>query len=52
MLANVGARAAQVTELLDDLVADLPEVGAVRQQGLMVGIELAPPAGGPAGAGG
>jgi adenosylmethionine-8-amino-7-oxononanoate aminotransferase len=45
VLANVVARAAQVTELLDDLVADLPEVGAVRQQGLMVGIELAPPPG-------
>ena len=45
MLGNVRARAAQLTELLDDHVADLPEVGAIRQQGLMVGIELAPPPG-------
>ena len=30
----------ELTELLDDHVADLPEVTAIRQQGLMVGIEL------------
>ena len=35
----------QLTELLDDLVVDLPEVGAIRQAGMMVGIELAPPEG-------
>jgi adenosylmethionine-8-amino-7-oxononanoate aminotransferase len=45
VLGNVAARAAELTELLDDVVVDLPEVAAVRQQGLMVGIELAPPEG-------
>jgi hypothetical protein len=44
-LANVNERAAQLTELLDDHVVDLPEVAAVRQAGMMVGIELAPPPG-------
>lgn len=45
VLANVNARAAELTELLDDHVVDLPEVTAIRQQGLMVGIELSPPPG-------
>ena len=45
VLGNVRDRAAQLTELLDDHVVDLPEVRAIRQQGLMVGIELAPPPG-------
>ena len=45
VLANVNERAAQLTELLDDHVVDLPEVAAVRQAGMMVGIELAPPPG-------
>jgi adenosylmethionine-8-amino-7-oxononanoate aminotransferase len=45
VLDNVAARAAELTELLDDLVVDLPQVRAVRQAGLMVGIELAPPPG-------
>jgi adenosylmethionine-8-amino-7-oxononanoate aminotransferase len=43
VLGNVRERAAQMTELLDDHLVDLPEVRAIRQQGLMVGIELAPP---------
>jgi adenosylmethionine-8-amino-7-oxononanoate aminotransferase len=45
VLANVEARSMQLTELLDDLVVDLPEVGAIRQAAMMVGIELAPPEG-------
>jgi len=46
VLANVRARADQFTDLLAARVAPLAAVGAVRQQGLMVGIELAPPADG------
>jgi adenosylmethionine-8-amino-7-oxononanoate aminotransferase len=43
VLANVGARAAQLSALLDEQVAHRAEVRAVRQRGLMVGVELAPP---------
>jgi adenosylmethionine-8-amino-7-oxononanoate aminotransferase len=53
VLDNVAARAAQLGDLLTSLVATLPQVRAVRQAGLMVGVELAPPArdahGGPGG---
>ena len=44
VLANVTARAEQLAAALDDAVAPHPAVGAVRQRGLMVGVELAPPA--------
>ncbi len=43
VLANVQSRSAQLEDLLTARVAKLPAVRAVRQQGLMVGIELAPP---------
>jgi adenosylmethionine---8-amino-7-oxononanoate aminotransferase len=43
VLANVEDRAAELAKLLDERVAALPGVGAVRQRGLMVGVELAPP---------
>jgi adenosylmethionine-8-amino-7-oxononanoate aminotransferase len=43
VLANVRARAAQLAGLLADRVTPRPGVGAVRQRGLMVGVELAPP---------
>ncbi len=43
VLANVNERAAQLASLLADRVIPRPEVRAVRQRGLMVGIELAPP---------
>ena len=46
VLANVAARAAQLGVLLETQVAPLPAVAAVRQQGLMVGVELTPPADG------
>lgn len=46
VLANVTARAEQLRAALDERVAPLAEVREVRQQGLMVGIELAPPADG------
>jgi adenosylmethionine-8-amino-7-oxononanoate aminotransferase len=42
VLANVTARAAQLDSLLTRSVAPRP-VAAVRQRGLMVGVELAPP---------
>ena len=45
VLSNVTARAAQLDELLMTRVAPLPGVAAVRQHGLMVGIELDPPDG-------
>ncbi|HEY2430619.1 MAG TPA: aminotransferase class III-fold pyridoxal phosphate-dependent enzyme, partial [Acidimicrobiales bacterium] len=45
VLANVTATAAALTEALDDRIAARPGVGAVRQRGLMAGIELAPPPG-------
>ncbi len=43
VLANVAARAEQLAEALAAEVAPLPAVAEVRQRGLMVGIELAPP---------
>jgi adenosylmethionine-8-amino-7-oxononanoate aminotransferase len=44
VLANVNARADQLGSLLADRVAPLAGVKEVRRQGLMVGIELDPPA--------
>jgi adenosylmethionine-8-amino-7-oxononanoate aminotransferase len=44
VLANVRERAAQLEAALAAHVAGLPGVREVRQRGLMVGIELAPPA--------
>jgi adenosylmethionine-8-amino-7-oxononanoate aminotransferase len=46
VLTNVGARSEQFRRLLADRVSPLAAVGAVRQQGLMIGIELVPPADG------
>jgi adenosylmethionine-8-amino-7-oxononanoate aminotransferase len=46
VLANVRARAAQLSALLAERVAPLRGVREVRQRGLMTGIELAPPADG------
>ena len=43
VLANVGARAAELGRLLHEGVAPLAGVAEVRQCGLMVGVELAPP---------
>jgi adenosylmethionine-8-amino-7-oxononanoate aminotransferase len=43
VLDNVEARAAELENLLTAHVAPLPMVEAVRQRGLMVGIELRPP---------
>jgi adenosylmethionine-8-amino-7-oxononanoate aminotransferase len=40
VLANVARVAARLEDRLSESVADLPGVGAVRQRGLMVGIEL------------
>ena len=45
VLDNVTARAAQLQRRLDDEVAPLPQVGAVRRHGLMAGVALAPPPG-------
>ena len=44
LVSNVAARAAQLGQLLEDEVAPLGAVREVRRRGLMVGIELAPPA--------
>ena len=44
VLANVGARAEQLRSRLAADVAPLAPVAAIRQQGVMVGIELDPPA--------
>lgn len=44
VLANVAARSSELRELLDARVAKLPAVAEVRLQGLMAGVELAPPA--------
>ena len=44
VLTNVAARAAQLDALLTERVAPLAAVAAVRQRGLMTGVELAPPA--------
>jgi adenosylmethionine-8-amino-7-oxononanoate aminotransferase len=46
VLANVRARARQLEALLAETIAPLPAVSEVRQRGLMIGVELAPPAGG------
>lgn len=43
VLANVNERAAQLGALLDERIAPLPAVAAVRRRGLMTGVELAPP---------
>jgi adenosylmethionine---8-amino-7-oxononanoate aminotransferase len=43
VLAQVRQRAAQLADLLSQRIAPRPGVGAVRQRGLMVGVELAPP---------
>ena len=43
VLANVRERADQLAVLLDKAIAPLEAVGEVRQQGLMTGVELAPP---------
>jgi len=43
VLDNVADRSAQLARLLDREVAGRPDVAAVRQRGLMVGVELAPP---------
>ncbi|HEX3947098.1 MAG TPA: aminotransferase class III-fold pyridoxal phosphate-dependent enzyme, partial [Acidimicrobiales bacterium] len=46
VLGNVAQRSAQLGALLAEKVAVHPAVGEVRQRGLMVGVELAPPPGG------
>ena len=46
VLANVRARAAELAHLLDERIAPLLPVTEVRQKGLMVGVELHPPASG------
>ena len=46
VLANVGARAAEFAVALEARVGPLPQVKEIRQHGLMIGIELAPPADG------
>ena len=43
VLANVRARSEELRSLLDDRIAPLPAVKDVRLQGLMGGVELAPP---------
>jgi adenosylmethionine-8-amino-7-oxononanoate aminotransferase len=43
VLANVGARAVQLADLMAGRVAPNQAVRDVRQRGLMVGVELAPP---------
>jgi adenosylmethionine-8-amino-7-oxononanoate aminotransferase len=43
VLANVAARALELDVLLSRSVSPLPAVAAVRQRGLMVGVELVPP---------
>jgi adenosylmethionine-8-amino-7-oxononanoate aminotransferase len=43
VLDNVAARAEQLERLLDKVIACDPAVREVRQRGLMVGVELAPP---------
>jgi len=43
VLANVGARAAQLDAALARSITPLPQVRSVRQRGLMVGVELGPP---------
>jgi adenosylmethionine-8-amino-7-oxononanoate aminotransferase len=43
VLQNANARAAQLADLVDARITPNPAVGSVRQRGLMMGIELAPP---------
>jgi len=43
VLGNVAARSEQLGELLDRRLASRPDVAAVRQRGLLAGIELASP---------
>ena len=43
MLANVRARSDELRSLLDERIAPHPTVREVRLQGLMGGVELAPP---------
>jgi adenosylmethionine-8-amino-7-oxononanoate aminotransferase len=43
VLARVRARTGQLSALLEQRIAPLSGVAAVRQRGLMVGVELAPP---------
>jgi adenosylmethionine-8-amino-7-oxononanoate aminotransferase len=43
VLANVNERSGELRGLLDDRIAPKPQVSAVRLQGLMGGVELAPP---------
>ena len=43
VLANVNERSQQLGALLDAKIAARPEVKAIRLQGLMCGVELAPP---------
>jgi adenosylmethionine-8-amino-7-oxononanoate aminotransferase len=45
VLANVAATADRLSVRLADSVTGLPGVGSIRQRGLMVGIDLAPPPG-------
>ena len=45
MLANVRARSDELRSLLHDRITPLPAVKDVRLQGLMGGVELAPPPG-------
>ncbi|MEX0767269.1 MAG: adenosylmethionine--8-amino-7-oxononanoate transaminase [Microthrixaceae bacterium] len=45
VLRNVNDRAMQLEQLLELHIAPLSAVGSIRQQGLMVGVELAPPPG-------
>jgi len=45
VLGNVKERAAQLEQLLELHIAPLSVVRSIRQQGLMVGVELAPPQG-------
>ena len=44
VLENVGARAEQLMDALDQALGDDPAVAGIRQLGLMCGVELAPPA--------
>jgi adenosylmethionine-8-amino-7-oxononanoate aminotransferase len=46
VLATVTTTAAALTEALAAHIESRPGVGAVRQRGLMAGVELAPPPGG------
>jgi len=43
VLANVRARSTQLRALLDEHIAPLPAVREIRLEGLMGGVELAPP---------